>query len=401
MIDLINPRRYIVEDLDVLDGLVQKDLEGSGIEIQNEIFKDTQAEGCFIKLTVPKELAFEFRQVSIEKGWKQPLSVGLDPSATPAIEVFRGNTRYLIIKPITVAAIHDVEAVAHKINNLSRFVVLASDQVFEAITESAEKILVDHVRLQRGLSNTLKHLKEATMTLDTLKDVIKILVEYDYKFDPENPDKSVIILKDGPLLSNGEFKIANVLQAPDEEISPIIREYRDLYFLVKEAAKLGIPIIGVTKDAQQKLLANLCGISWNDYSIVKMKAGGKVKYAYLPPIEKYWKDSELKLHFYYVYIERGFSCLRLETLGNIVPHGLKDWTPVIEDVIRMIMTTAETLDYNGQLYKVPLAIVRTDQISRDLVNNKKDVAIVKADEFLKKCPRGAKVRLGLHIINAI
>lgn len=361
----VSLRRYLHTDLGHLKSLRRREVSQDILDEDIPSSIDL-GDGSQLLLTKDAEEALRFIPIDLPDTWarEKPLSIAFDPSSSMSIVGRRGNMRVLLIKPLAVAAEGNVGAVASRFQEQRLFVTLASDREFEAPAEMKDTVLFNHFALQAEQQNALKHLKECAVLVGPLEECVRELSRYQYRYRSGPAERKVIIMRDGSILSNSESIVAEYLPKKGPVRGPVF-DRMWLYHVLKTASEeYGIPIVGVTKDAQADILARFFSRPVYDYSILRALARRQdVQFGVLPPIRRVWPKSSLSIDYYFVFLEHGVSCLRIDVLSSSV---LKDssWDNVAHDVVRLAIENLETIETNNTRYRLPYALAKADQLTR-------------------------------------
>ena len=362
----VSLRRYVHTNLDHLRLLRRKEIDTDLVLSMIPPRSVDMDDGSSLELTCSPDQALTFQPVALPEDWnsRRPLTVAFDPSSSASIVGKRGNMRLLLIKPLAVAADGDVCALSSRFREQCLFVTLASNREFDAPPDLRDAVLFDHFALQHEQQNALKHLKECAILVGPLEECVAELGRYHYRYTERGADRQVIVMRDGSILSNAENIVANYLRE-NRTPSGAVFDRLWLHHAIHAAAEeYGIPVVGVTKDAQAPILSRFYDQPVYDYTLMRQVARRQgVEFAILPAIRRTWPSSPLAIDYYFVYLEPNVSCLRIEVLSSA---RLRDanWHSVVQDIVRLAIENFEIIEYNEARYRLPLALAKADQLTR-------------------------------------
>jgi hypothetical protein len=359
-------RKYVHSNLDHLRLLRKRDVNIdellTKIPPQSVVLDD----GSKLELTCAPPEALTFKPIELPPDWarRRPLTVAFDPSSSMSVVGKRGNMRLLLIKPLAVAADGDVCSLSNRFREQRLFITLASNKEFDAPPGIRDMVLFDHFALQHEQQNALKHVKETAILVGPLEECVDELARYQYRYTETGTDRRVIVMRDGSILSNAENIVADYLR-PKATPTGAVFDRMWLHQIIRSAAEEhGIPIVGVTKDAQAPIISQFFDEPGHDYTIMRHVARRQgVEFAILPPIRRTWPDSPLAIDYYFLFLERNVSCLRIEVVSSAKLRDAR-WMSVVQDVVRLTMENLETLELNENRYRLPRSLAKADQLTR-------------------------------------
>jgi hypothetical protein len=388
----VSLRRYVHSDLNHLRLLRLREVDADDVLSIVPPRSVTMDDGSMLELTCEPKQALTFQPISLPEDWakRRPLTVAFDPSSSASIVGKRGNMRLLLIKPLAIAADGDVCALSSRFQEQRLFVTLASNREFECPPDLKDTVLFDHFALQQEQQNALKHLKECGILVGPLEECVQELGRYHYHYTEHGADRRVILMRDGSILSNAENIVAYYLQ---ESRTPAGAAFDRLWLhhvIHTAAEEYGIPVVGVTKDAQAPILSRFYDLPVYDYTLMRRVARRQdVEFAMLPAIRRTWANSPLTIDYYFVYLEANVSCLRIEVVSSARLREAK-WLSVVQDVVRLAIENQEIIEYNEARYRLPLAVAKADQLTRLRGNELRE----QASEFAKTL----SLEFGLKIV---
>jgi hypothetical protein len=305
----------------------------------------------------------KINKVILEKDFVAPLSIGVDAFSSPTFALMEGNATFAMIKVLTAAVDGDVsEKLLEDIKRNTKHCLMLSNREFEENEYS-----VDHVSLQDkdSFENMFKVVKEGYMISESLKNIVKTLKAYHY-----GKTKSVIIMKDGPLLADWNEAFGDALLS--NKFSSRLEDNLELYKSVLDAGFNKIPIIGITKFSTRNILSKHYGEpNLNDKSILKSICKDE-KFSYIGPFEwKHKNNSEFKLLYFYVYLGKIYEPLRVEILANSLPAELSPEN-IVEQLIKILILKGVPQKQNSSMLFLPPCIARSDEFTREQIKKKKE-----------------------------
>lgn len=366
---------YLFDDLKVLSGLVFKSSE-------NIIFKPIRKSFTVVDeynnpvYTIKADPSIKLRDikkfnpVDIDKK-ERVISIGIDASSIRSQCLYRGNTRYLLVKPYVICASgDDAHFILEEMSQTIKHLILVSDKLY-SLKKKTKKAFYSHYKLQNNLEYVIKHIKEGKIFSDFIEDIIQIAIDYGYKYKSNcSSDQNLIIFKDGSILSNSEIGLSHALAGKNAKRLEV---FLNLYNSIKKAGRNGIPIVGVVKDSQSLLLSRLFNPLSSDYHIVRNLAFRQnIIYSYLYPISKIIEPyKNLKIDNYFTFLERDISPLRLEVLPTLKPNTINDYNEIIVKTIKLTYQSSIIHEFHNKRYKLPYCILESDQKSRRIINEMK------------------------------